>query len=97
MSFWNAVVAIVAIAAFMNLRAMKYRAMGGDPHRFGHFGRMGRHPVQSLLDNAGPSPREVELQHEVEELRERIHVLERIATEDRTSRDLAAEIESLRK
>ena len=41
-------------------------------------------------------PREAELQKEVEALRERVHVLERIATDGRTTRALADEIESLR-
>lgn len=40
--------------------------------------------------------REAELQREVEELRERIHVLERIATEDTEAKRLSAEIENLR-
>ena len=40
--------------------------------------------------------REAELQREVEDLRERLHVLERIATEDTEAKRLSAEIESLR-
>ena len=40
--------------------------------------------------------REAELEQEVEELRERIHVLERIATDDRAPRQLSDEIEKLR-
>jgi hypothetical protein len=36
------------------------------------------------------------LEREVEELRERVKVLERIATEDRETKRLSAEIESLR-
>jgi hypothetical protein len=40
--------------------------------------------------------REEALQREVEDLRERIKVLERIATEDRETKLLSAEIESLR-
>ena len=40
--------------------------------------------------------REEALQREVEDLRERLHVLERIATEDTESKRLSAEIESLR-
>ena len=40
--------------------------------------------------------REAELEQEVEELRERIHVLERIATEDTEAKRLSAEIENLR-
>jgi Sec-independent protein translocase protein TatA len=51
---------------------------------------------QALLDPAQPSPRELELQREVEDLRERIHVLERIATDQHQPQRLAAEIESLR-
>jgi hypothetical protein len=39
---------------------------------------------------------EQQLQHEVEQLRERIKVLERIATEDRETKRLSAEIERLR-
>ena len=42
------------------------------------------------------SPREAELEREVEELRERVKVLERIATEDRETKLLSAEIEKLR-
>jgi hypothetical protein len=42
------------------------------------------------------SPREAELGREVEELRERVKVLERIATEDRETKLLSAEIEKLR-
>lgn len=43
-----------------------------------------------------PSPREQELQREVEDLRERIHVLERIATDGRRPQALADEIDRLR-
>lgn len=48
-----------------------------------------------------PSQREQQLEHEVTELRERIQVLERIATDHNSSeaveaRRIAAEIESLR-
>jgi hypothetical protein len=42
------------------------------------------------------SGREAELEREVGELRERIKVLERIATEDTGAKRLSAEIESLR-
>lgn len=51
---------------------------------------------QPLLHPSQPSPRELELQKEVEDLRERIQVLERIATDGRPAKALAAEIESLR-
>jgi len=44
----------------------------------------------------GESTREKELEREVEELRERIKVLERIATDGRDTRLLSDEIEKLR-
>lgn len=84
MSFWSALVAIVAIIAFAELRKAKYHS-----------------EVGIIRDNSGNqqiarSPRENELQREVEELRARLEVLERIATDDRQARQIAAEIESLR-
>lgn len=80
MSFGSALVAIVAIIAFACLRIAKYRALG-------HGG--------------DPSPprvahREAELEREVLDLRKRLAVLERIATDDRQSNAIAKEIESLR-
>lgn len=74
MSFWSAVVAIVAIAAFAWVRAQRYR--GGS------------------LPEAGS--REPELEREIEQLRKRIAVLERIAIEERGGDRLAREIEALR-
>lgn len=47
------------------------------------------------LEGIAPA-RQAELQREVEELRERVRVLERIATEDRETKLLSAEIEKLR-
>ncbi|MGH6746350.1 hypothetical protein EDF58_102531 [Novosphingobium sp. PhB57] len=44
----------------------------------------------------GHGEREHELETEVEKLRKRIAVLERIATDERREKDLAREIESLR-
>jgi hypothetical protein len=44
----------------------------------------------------GNPAREEELEHEVEALRKRISVLERIATDERRGDDLARQIESLR-
>lgn len=82
MSFWTAVVAIAAIIAFASMRIARYNS--GFDHR--HRGTRGNLP----------SPREAELTREVEDLRDRIAVLERIATEDRHGKAIAAEIESLR-
>jgi hypothetical protein len=47
-------------------------------------------------DRLLPGSRETELEGEVAELRQRIAVLERIATDERKSRSIAAEIEALR-
>lgn len=84
MSFWSALVAIVAIIAFAELRKAKYHAQAGITR-----------------DNSGNQQiarpqADGELQREVEALRKRLEVLERIATEDRHTRQIAAEIENLR-
>ncbi len=81
MNFWNVVVLIVAISAVANILMARYRYKGG-----------GTQPA----NQPETPPRELELQRELTELRERLHVLERIATDDRQSRSIAAEIESLR-
>jgi len=47
-------------------------------------------------DVMGNEKKDPALQREVEELRERVKVLERIATEDRETKLLSAEIENLR-
>ena len=87
------ILGIVAISAYSRIQRAKYGS-------FGRHRRDGMDP-QSLLDPAQPSAREKELQREVEDLRTRIHVLERIATDANSSHgrhtnNLAAEIESLR-
>jgi hypothetical protein len=86
MSMWTAimVLGIVAIVQFGRVQRAKYQAQHGLVED-----RTGR--VQFTA-----SPREGELQREIEALRERIKVLERIATDERQSRSIAAEIESLR-
>lgn len=87
MSFGSALIAIVAIIAFTVMRITRYGTGFGDRHRDLRHGRPG-HDL--------PSPREEQLAREVEGLRDRIAVLERIATEDRHGKAVAAEIESLR-
>ncbi len=92
MTFWSAMVAIVAILAFTAARIARYRSgLGDPPSRRG----MVSGPIIDAL-SAQNSQRESELQREVEDLRQRIAVLERIATEDRHGKAIAAEIESLR-
>lgn len=83
MNFWTALVIIVAITAFANIRMTKYRAQSGDH----------RQPEPARMVS---SQREAELLREVEDLRERVRVLERIATDGRSTAALANEIESLR-
>lgn len=83
MNLWTAIVVIVAILAVAEVMKAKHRA---------------RHGV--TIDHLGserPTEREnKELEREVEDLRERVKVLERIATEERETKLLSAEIESLR-
>lgn len=83
MSFWTAVVIIVAIGAFTNLRKARYESQTA----------VHRQPEPARMVS---SQRETELQREVEDLRERVRVLERIATDGRITAQLADEIESLR-
>lgn len=83
MSIGTAIVIIVAIIAITELLKSKHRAQHGI-----------------VADENGKErlakPNDPALQREVEELRERVKVLERIATEDRETKLLSAEIESLR-
>lgn len=86
MHMWTAimVIAIVAITQYARVMRAKYNAQHGIVED-----RKGR--VQMLAQ-----PTDTELQREVETLRERIKVLERIATDEHKPQALAAEIESLR-
>jgi hypothetical protein len=84
------VIIIVAIAVGGIVRLVRI-VHGSENH-----GRKHRRDGQALPDPTQPSPRELELQREVEDLRTRIHVLERIATDQHQPQRLAAEIESLR-
>ena len=86
MNQWTAimVLGIVAIIAVARVLRDKYHAQHGIVED-----RKGR--VQMLA-----RPADNELQHEVQTLRERIEVLERIATDGRQTNHLAAEIERLR-
>jgi hypothetical protein len=78
MSFWTAVVVIVAIAAFAAIRIERIRARDRRPG-----------------GDSRPA-REEELQREIVDLKKRLAVLERIATDDRQSKAIAHEIEALR-
>ncbi|QKG72522.1 hypothetical protein [Erythrobacter mangrovi] len=83
MSFWSAIVLIVAIIAFTEMVKARHRSRKGDAPEVtdSEYGR--------------------EAQREIEDLRERIKVLERIATEGNTldtreTQRISAEIEALR-
>ncbi|AXB75828.1 hypothetical protein V474_22580 [Novosphingobium barchaimii LL02] len=82
MSFWTAVVVLFAIGCVTWLKAQRYQALGDK-----------RGPRAEGYDHTA---REHELEREVEEMRKRIIVLERIATDEKHGNDLAREIEKLR-
>ena len=83
MSFWTAIVVIVAIISWANMRKARYNAGG-------------RHPLADLRDAVTAPPANPALEREVIELRKRIEVLERIITDERDTRRLAQDIEALR-
>jgi hypothetical protein len=70
--------------------------IGYSMWRTKHLSQHGSYEDQEGKVHKLDSGREAELQREVEELRERIKVLERIATDDRGSRLLSDEIDKLR-
>ena len=84
MSMWTAIVVIVAIIAMTEVLKAKHRARHGI--------------TKDMMGNEQPlaPPTNPALEREVQELRERVKVLERIATEDRETKLLSAEIERLR-
>lgn len=84
MSFWTAIIILAAIGAVYSLKRNRDRSRHGNS-------QIGWHDFEHV-----PSQREAELERELEELRERVKVLERIATDDRGARAIADEIESLR-
>ena len=83
MSFWTAVVTIVAIIAFTTLIRSHHRTKAGI-----------------ITDNAGNERERTaideESKRELEELRERVKVLEKITVDGREARAIAEEIEALR-
>ena len=79
-----AVVMIVALICVTEMQKAKHRAKNGIAVDW----MGGEKPITPPTNPA--------LEREVEELRERVKVLERIATEDRETKMLSAEIESLR-
>lgn len=93
MDIGTALVAIAGIGAYYSLysrriRSVADRGRGSDAGQRDGFG--------AIADPAQPGPYQRDLRSEVDDLRERIKVLERIATDGRQTGNLAAEIESLR-
>ncbi len=84
MSFWTAI-ALIAIVAIIFGSRHRRRSLDNAPVNSGPESGAGEH-----------TEREKELEREVQELRERIQVLERIATDNRGAKRLADEIEELR-
>ena len=92
MNFWTIVLIFCVIAFFHSRKNPKqWEEWGLKPSQW--------HGENLATDNDGKpgnSSREIELEKEVRELRDRVKVLERIATDGRSARSLADEIESLR-
>jgi hypothetical protein len=84
MAFWEAIVFIVAIGAIASVVKAHYRAKHGI--------------VADEDGNERPAfdPEAARLKGEVAALKERIAVLERLATDDNSARNLDREIEKLR-
>lgn len=83
MSFWTAIVIIVAMAVFADVLKSRYRARHGITED--------EDGNERLVQREDPA-----LRRELEDLRERVKVLERIATDGRETRLLSEEIEKLR-
>ena len=83
MSWWTAIMVIAIVAIMADVWKAKHRARHGITTDV-----MGN---EKLIAQEDPA-----LKREVEELRERVKVLERIATEDTEVKRLSSEIESLR-
>lgn len=86
MSMWTAIMilGVVAISAWARVQRARYNAQHGIVEN-----RRGQ--IQSIA-----RPADAELQREVEDLRERIKVLERITTDSRHTLAISDEIEKLR-
>jgi len=88
MSIFTFIVVIVAMGCVTSIIQARYRARHGITTDM-----MGN---ESYAQPPADDAEKKALQHEVEELRERVKVLERIAYDDRKRLGLADEIEQLR-
>jgi len=92
---WAEAVVLIVIVSALARTLRTGLLMRGQGAKHIAFDRKGN-PTQMHLADDGPSQSEIALHREVEDLRARVKVLERIVTEGRASRDLADEIEKLR-
>ncbi len=88
MSFWTAVVVIVAIWGFVQIVTSRRGHRGWKRHGHGH-----GHDDGDAIAAPPPDP---EARREIEELRERVKVLEQITVDGREAKAIADEIERLR-
>ena len=88
MDWAEAVVAIIIIVTIGRVMRSKYRAQNGILED--------RKGNSIATTQTSSDPDSNVLREEVKYLKERVQVLEKIATEDRSARDLEAEIEKLR-
>lgn len=96
MNFWEAIVLIVIVTSVAKVFQAGLYSRSGRARRV-TIDDKGKQTIIEHADHDDSAIQNQRLKGEVEELRERIKVLERIATEDRKARDLADEIESLRR
>lgn len=83
MSLWTAIVVIVAIWGLVSVIRSRHNSASG-------------YATDDEGKSVGNLRRERELQAEIEHLRQRLEVLERIITDEREAKRLSAEIEDLR-
>ena len=99
MNMWEAIVLIVVVVSLA--RAWRGHRLGAQPYERVHSAAGGDAPPPAATRTAHMGAADMadlaDMQREIETLRQRVQVLERIVTEDRQSRELADEIEALRK
>ncbi|MBN9145826.1 MULTISPECIES: hypothetical protein [unclassified Novosphingobium] len=97
MNFWEAIVLIVIVTSVAKVFQAGLYSRSGRARRVTIDDKGKQTIIEHADRDAETDLQNQRLKSEVAELRERIKVLERIATEDRKARDLADEIESLRR
>lgn len=96
MSFWTFVFLCVVAGIVYDLARKDKLHQFTDMGMRGGLGAKRRKGVASTDSDDARSQREAELLRELTDLRERVKVLERIATDEHDTRRLSAEIERLR-